>query len=264
MAADAWSPDQYLRFQADRHAPAHDLYGLIDPIAGGRAVDLGCGPGELTMLLAERTGAADVLGLDSSPAMLDAAREHERAGVRFALGDLATWGDPADPVDLVAANASLHWVPDHAAVLARWTAALAPGGQLAVQVPANADHASHRLAREVAADPLFAAAFGGPPPPDVVAEHVLPPEAYAELLHALGYVEQHVRLQVYGVVLDQTADVVEWMKGTSLTRFERVLDAGTYRDLVDRYRDALLVELGDQRPYFFAFKRILMWGRRPA
>jgi trans-aconitate 2-methyltransferase len=264
MAADAWSPEQYLRFQADRHAPAHDLYALIDPIPGGRAVDLGCGPGELTALLAEQTGAADVLGLDSSPAMLDAARAYERDGLRFALGDLASWGDPADPVDLVAANAALHWVPDHAEVLARWTGALGPGGQLAVQVPANADHASHRIAREAAADPRFAEAFGGPPPPDVVAEHVLPPEAYAELLHALGFVDQHVRLQVYGVVLDETADLVEWMKGTSLTRFERVLDAATYDDLVNSYRARVLAELGDQRPYFFAFKRILLWGRRPS
>ncbi|MCU1352371.1 MAG: Trans-aconitate 2-methyltransferase [Acidimicrobiales bacterium] len=263
MADDAWSPDQYRRFQADRAAPAHDLYALIHPLPGGRAVDLGCGPGELTALLAEQTGAADVLGIDSSAAMLERAREHERDGVRFVLGDLAAWGDPSDPVDLVAANAALHWVPDHEAVLARWTGALAPGGQLAVQVPANADHPSHLIAAATAADPRFAAAFGGPPPPDVVAENVLPPERYAELLHRLGYVEQHVRLQVYGPVLESTAAVVEWMKGTSLTRFQAVLEPDVYEELVDLYRERLVAELGDQRPFFFAFKRILMWGRRP-
>lgn len=262
---DQWTPEQYERFRAERERPARDLYDLVEPVPGGRAVDLGCGTGRLTELLAAETGAAEVVGIDSSPSMLAEAAAHTSPTVRFEQGDLATWGDPADPVDLVAANASLQWVPDHPAVLARWTAALRPGGQLAVQVPSNADHASHRVAVEVAAEERFAPAFhaAGGPPPDPVAEHVLVPEAYAELLWDLGYVEQHVRLQVYGPVLPSSAAVVEWMKGTSLTRFERLLAAPTYEALVDRYRERLVVVLGDRRPYHFAFKRILLWARRP-
>ncbi len=263
---EQWTPERYERFQAERQRPAHDLYALLTPVPGGRAVDLGCGTGPLTVALAARTEAAEVIGIDSSAAMLAEAAAHGGPGIRFEAGDLATWGDPADPVDVVAANASLQWVPDHAAVLARWTAALRPGGQLAVQVPSNADHASHLVAVEVAAEPQFANAFGpfGGPPPDPVAQNVLTPEAYAELLWALGYEEQHVRLQVYGPVLPSTAGVVDWMCGTSLTRFERLLDTPTYEALVDRYRVRLLEVLGEHQPYYFAFKRILMWGRRAA
>jgi len=91
---------------------------------------------------------------------------------------------------------------------------------------------------------------------------VLKPEQYAELLYDLGFVEQSVRLQVYGHVLDSTADVVEWTKGTSLTRFRRLLSAELFDQFVDRYRQRILEELGDRRPYFYAFKRILFWGRR--
>lgn len=263
---DQWSPRQYERFRAERERPARDLYDLVEPVPGGRAVDLGCGTGRLTALLGAETGAAEVVGIDSSPSMLAEAAAHAGPAVRFEQGDLGRWGDPAVPVDLVVASASLQWVPDHPAVLARWTAALRPDGQLAVQVPSNADHASHLVAAEVAAEDRFAPAFhaSAGPPPDPVAEHVLRPETYAELLWELGYVDQHVRLQVYGPVLPSTEDVVEWMKGTSLTRFERLLPAPTYEALVDRYRERLLEVLGDHRPYYFAFKRILLWARRPA
>jgi len=174
--------------------------------------------------------------------------------------------DPGGPVDVVFANASLQWVPDHAEVLARWTAALAPGGQLAVQVPTNAGHESHRTAVEVAAEPAFAAAFAphGGPPPDPVATNVLSPRAYAELLVDLGYESPVVRLQVYGPVLPSTAAVADWMRGTSLTRFRRLLDGATFERFVARYTERLVEVVGDRRPYYFAFERILLWARRPA
>jgi trans-aconitate 2-methyltransferase len=129
-------------------------------------------------------------------------------------------------------------------------------------VPANADHASHVVATEVAGKEPFASAFGGPPPLDPVAANVLPPEAYAVLLHDLGFVEQTVRLQVYGHVLESTAAVVEWVRGTSLTRFFARLPAELHEPFVDAYRGALLARLGDHAPFFYPFKRILMWGRR--
>ncbi|CAN5410250.1 trans-aconitate 2-methyltransferase [soil metagenome] len=265
-ASEQWNPEQYDRFRSERERPARDLFDLLAPAPGGSAVDLGCGTGALTCVLADRLGAVDVLGIDSSAAMLAAAAGRAGGPVRFEAGDLAAWGGPAHPVDVVAANASLQWVPDHPAVLGRWTAALRPGGQLAVQVPSNADHASHLVAAAVAAEDRFAEAFAasGGPPTDPVADNVLVPEAYAELLWELGYQDQVVRLQVYGPVLESSAAVVDWMAGTSLTRFERVLEASTYAAFVDRYRERLLEVVGDRRPYYFSFKRILVWARRPA
>lgn len=259
---DAWNPDQYHRFRDQRSAPFRDLLALIQPIPGGRAVDLGCGSGELTEMLADQTGAADVLGIDTSSAMLAEAAAHERPGLRFSDGDLATWGDPGDQVDLIVSNAALHWSPDHATVLRRWTEALAPGGQVAVQVPTNADHASHRVAAIVASEEPYRSMFDGPPPSDPVADNVLTPGSYAELLHRLGYDDQHVRLQVYGMELASSDDVVEWVKGTTLTRFKQALPADRYEAFVDAYRARLRDALADQRPYFYAFKRILFWGRR--
>ena len=202
-----------------------------------------------------------MVGSDSSPAMLAEAQAHARPGLRFAEVDLAGWTSNGDH-DLVFANASLQWVPDHQAVLARWWAALRPGGHLAVQVPANSDHPSHRLATEVAACEPFRSAIGDLPH-DQVAANVLAPEQYAILLDHLGAAEQHVRLQVYGHHLDSSADVVEWVKGTNLRRVLNVLPTELHDEFIAEYTHRLVAALGDVRPYFYPFKRIVFWARRP-
>jgi trans-aconitate 2-methyltransferase len=101
-----------------------------------------------------------------------------------------------------------------------------------------------------------------PDVPDPVALNVLRPEQYAKLLHALGFVEQHVRLQVYGHTLGWSGDVVEWVKGTSLTRFTNVLPADLHAEFLATYEQRLLERIGDRAPYFYPFKRILFWGLR--
>jgi trans-aconitate 2-methyltransferase len=260
MTGDGWDPGLYHRFREQRRKPFVDLLASVQPVPGGRAVDLGCGTGELTVELHRATRAAETLGVDSSPAMLDQARDHAGDGVRFEAGDLAVF-EPGGHYDVVFSNAALQWVPDHAGVLARWTAGLPEGAQLAVQVPANPDHPAHQVADEVAREAPFAAAFGGEPPADPLLE-VLTPAGYATLLDELGYRDQHVRLQVYGLHFPTTADVAEWTRGTALTRFRRALPPDLYDRFVDRYRARLVEVAGDHRPYFYPFKRILLWARR--
>ena len=254
----AWEPDQYHRFQAQRSQPFHDLLALITPVPAGRVVDLGCGTGELTVKLHAHTGADSTLGIDSSSEMLERATPLAGDGVTFLHADIGHFDEPW-AFDVIVANASLQWLPDHPELLARLTRSLRPGGQIAVQVPANADHPSHTVSAGLAAGELRHLFPDGPPPDPVLG--VLRPEAYAELLDRLGAVDQHVRLQVYGHHLAATDDVVEWVRGTSLTRFARALPAEDYERFVARYRHELLSVLGDHRPYFYAFKRILLWAR---
>ena len=256
VSTDRWDPAQYARFERERSAPFFDLLDLVAPCPGGRVADLGCGTGELTRALHERTGASTTVGLDSSAAMLERSAEHAGVGVTFERGDIARW-TPPEPVDVVFSNAALHWVDDHPALLARLTSVLAPGGQLAVQVPANHDHASHLVAERVAGEEPFRNALGG----YVRRTPVLAPEQYAALLHHLGYESRHVRLQVYLHVLPEPAAVVEWVKGTLLTDYRRRLAEEAYDEFVARYRALLLAELPDERPYPFTFRRILLWGR---
>jgi len=249
--ADAWSPAQYERFRAEREQPFSDLLDLVQAQPDMRAVDLGCGTGELTLALHRRLDARETLGLDSSAVMLERSAPHAGAGLRFERGDIADFA-ARDAFDLVFSNAALHWVADHEALLARLTRALRPHGQLAVQVPANFDHPSHATATEVGAE------LGLAPHPT----NVLAPERYAAVLHRLGYAEQHVRLQVYAHRLGSRDDVVEWVKGTLLTDYQRRLEPAAFEEFLRRYRDRLLARLDDTRPFLFTFKRILFRARR--
>lgn len=252
-----WNPGQYNRFRTERQQPFHDLLALVRRRPGMRVVDLGCGTGELTRLLHERLAAADTLGIDSSETMLAGGAAQVVAGLRFRHGDITTF-DAVSSYDLVFSNAALHWLPDHAALFARLTAALVPEGQLAVQMPYNFDHPSHVVAAAVAREEPFRAALDG----FAIERPVLAPEAYATLLYTLGYRAQSVRLQVYAHVLPARDDVIEWVKGTLLTEYQRRLPDELWPHFLARYREKLLPELDPARPHFYPFKRILLWAER--
>jgi trans-aconitate 2-methyltransferase len=243
-----WDPTQYERFKNERAQPFRDLAALIEPRPNMRIVDLGCGTGELTRELHEQLSASETLGIDSSESMLQKASPSST--LHFQCGDIASFTDR--PFDLVFSNAALHWIPDHEHLFARLMSLLAPNGQLAVQMPANHDHPSHRIAAEVATS------FGIEPR----TVNVQTPESYATLLHRLGFARQHVRLQVYGHVLPSTADVVEWTKGTTLTPYREALPSDRYAEFLAEYTNRLVATLGNSRPFFYTFKRVLFWAAR--
>ncbi|HEX2567943.1 MAG TPA: methyltransferase domain-containing protein [Polyangia bacterium] len=258
-----WDPKQYERFAGERSQPFADLLGLVRPRPGMRVIDLGCGTGRLTRDLHERLEAASTLGMDNSEEMLAQARplvEGARDGLSFAPGDIGTEfaAGANGPYDLIFSHAALHWVDDHPALLGRLTALLAPGGQLAVQVPANHDHISHEVAATLAGESPFREALGG----YVRHSPVLSPRDYAALLDRLGYREQHVRLQVYGHHLASRDEVAEWTRGTTLTVYRARLPGPLYEEFLARYRARLAPLLEDTRPYFYPFARILFWGQR--
>jgi len=253
---DAWDPRQYERFRAERWTPFVDLAALVEPRPGLRIVDLGCGTGETTRWLHDTLGAAATLGIDRSRAML--ARAAEAPGLRFAHGAIEDFADRG-AWDLVFSNAALHWIGDHPALFARLAAALAEDGQLAVQMPANFDGLEHVAAAETAAEAPFREHLGDVP---ALGGHVLAPEAYATLLARMGFRTQHVRLQVYAHWLAAREDVVEWTKGSLLAAYRERLPPALHDAFLARYRARLLPRLADARPFFFPFKRLLLWGRR--
>jgi trans-aconitate 2-methyltransferase len=254
--APDWDPAQYERFKAERSRPYYDLRSLVRP-QPRRLLDLGCGTGELTRDLHRYVEAEETVGVDSSPAMLEKAAAFAGEGLRFEKGDIASFaGD--DGFDLVFSNAALQWVPDHEQLFPRLARLVRPGGQLAVQMPANEDHASHITAADLARDPEFSAALGG----HVRKWPLLAIERYATLLHALGFRDQHVRLQVYAHELASRDEVVEWVRGTLLTDYQKRLAPETFERFLARYREMLRARLPDDRPYLYAFKRVLLWGRR--
>ncbi|ONH52602.1 trans-aconitate 2-methyltransferase [Pseudomonas cedrina] len=206
-----WSAQQYTLFEQQRTRPVRDLVAAIANTEVRNAVDLGCGPGNSTEVLAERFPHAHIIGLDSSDDMLADARKRLPA-LSFELADIGAW-KPAQTFDVILANASLQWLPDHATLYPHLVHQLTPGGTLAVQTPDNLDEPAHRLAREVAGDGPWSSKIG-----------------------AVKHNERHTASYYYGLLakhcgtvdvwrttylhpLADHAAVVEWFKASALRPF---------------------------------------------
>nr|WP_294504352.1 trans-aconitate 2-methyltransferase [uncultured Rhodopila sp.] len=227
----SWSARQYSSFEAERTRPVRDLLSAVPLSEIERAVDLGCGPGNSTEVLAALYPGAIVSGVDSSPDMIEAARKR-MPGVRFELADLSTW-DEAGPFGVILANAVLQWVPGHETLMPRLVARLAPGGSLAVQMPDNLDEPAHRLMRDVAASGPWAEKLSR-------AAGARTARAGAEYYYAL--LKPHAaRVDVwqttyYHVLAGGPDAVVEWFKGTGLRPFLSPLDTDEAAAYLAEYR----------------------------
>ncbi|WP_069768606.1 trans-aconitate 2-methyltransferase [Streptomyces sp. LUP30] len=234
----SWDPAQYLRHAGHRARPFADLLARVPvlPREPPRIADLGCGPGNVTVVLADRWPDARITGYDNSPQMLADAASHAGPHLDFAHADLTDW-TPAESYDLLVSNAALQWVPGHLDALAGWLDGLVPGGTLAFQVPHNADAPLHALMRELGGSARWKSRLG----------HVL---RHEDSVHAPGvYLDRLARLgcaadvwtTTYLHVLQGEDPVLDWVKGTGLRpALDALADDPEARDaFVAEYRDLL-------------------------
>ncbi len=227
-----WDPALYLQYGDERLRPALDLLARVPLAAPALVVDLGCGAGNVTAILKRRFPAARVTGIDGSAPMLARARQ-AAPDCAFAQADIAAWAPEQKP-DLLYSNAALHWVDGHAALFPRLLAALAPGGVLAVQMPAMHDAPIRTLQHEVAAQGPWAALLEGV----VSAPAILPPGAYWDLLRP-HCATLDLWETIYLHALHGEDAVVQWAMGTSLRPFLDALPAELRPGFIDAYRAAL-------------------------
>ncbi|MDI3403501.1 trans-aconitate 2-methyltransferase [Streptomyces cavernicola] len=274
-SAMTWDPQQYLRHTSHRTRPFLDLLEQIPELpAGGpggpskapRIADLGCGPGNVTVLLADRWPTAHITGFDSSPEML--AKATELAGptpggghLDFQPADAAHWV-PDEPFDLIVSNAALQWVPDHAESFPAWIDALRPGGTLAFQVPGNFTSPSHALLGELCESPQWRSRLGDHGRRFV---HILDPADYLIRLTDLGC-EADAWETTYSQLLQGEDPVLDWVKGTALRPVltELADDPDAAADFLAEYRD-LLRKAYPPGPHgtVFPFRRIFALATKP-
>jgi trans-aconitate 2-methyltransferase len=221
-----WDDRQYLMFADERTRPARELLARVFVEKPHQVVDLGCGPGNSTELLTERWPFARVVGVDNSPEML-ARAQADLPELEFVRADVSSYR-PAQPVDLLFANAVFQWLPEHQRLLPELVESLAPGGALAFQVPNNFDEPSHRAMRELPG-PWQARVAGVRREPRVGSSAF-----YYDLLapHV-----QHLDIwqTTYEHVMDDAPAIVEWVKATGLRPYLEALDPSERSAYLEAY-----------------------------
>jgi trans-aconitate 2-methyltransferase len=252
-----WDAGQYLQFTDQRTRPCRELAARIPSDSPRRIIDLGCGPGNSTAVLADRWPNAQVIGLDNSPEMIAAARRDQPNG-HWQLGDIQSWADQnGESFDIVFSNAALQWVDDHTSLFPKLLNRVAPGGVLAIQMPGNFDAPAHRIMRDLANSPSWRDRF----PKTAIREwHVLDLPDYYD---ALAPAAQNLDLweTEYRHILPNAEGIVQWYKGTGLRPF---LDALADDRQRDEFAAACLVEYRTAYPprpdgrIIFPFRRLFI------
>jgi trans-aconitate 2-methyltransferase len=254
-----WDPVQYLSFDSERLRPALDLLARVPLEAPAEVVDLGCGPGHIAKLLKARWPSARVTGVDGSREML-ARAARDGPDLRWEHADLAQW-DPKRPVDLIYANASLHWMDDHATLFPRLMGFLRPGGCLAVQMPRNHDRPSHLTAFEVVEQGPWRDRLE----PLLRRQPVAEPEAYVRWLTPLSR-----RLDFWQTdylhLLDGPDPIAAWTRGSLLVPLLEALAEDEREAFLEAYRARLRTAYppdGTGRTPFW-FRRLFIVALAPA
>lgn len=263
-----WDPELYHRFRRYRAEPVELIFRHLRFARGveERIVDLGCGTGEHTIELARRSGG-HARGIDSSPAMIDKANELRaaldpelRARVAFVREDIRDFAAESE-YTIVFSNAALQWLGDHRAVLAACFRALTPGGEMAIQMPANEHETAQATLTAMAADPAWRERLGGAATPS--RENVMPPERYRELLTEIGFAESDCRYHTFGHPMSGPAEVVEWSRATALRPFLNRLPPETHDEFIADLTRRLEAGYGTSGSLTFNFRRLFIFARRP-
>jgi trans-aconitate 2-methyltransferase len=232
-AMHSWDPERYLTYADERGRPFVELTARVRADDPTSVLDLGCGPGNLTVLLARRWPDARVVGIDSSTEMIERARETTPA-VEFRVADLRAWVSTDEaPVDVLVSNATLQWVPAHLDLLPDLVARVAPGGWFAFQVPGNFDEPSHTIRTALAAEAPYAEHTAG-----VAVPSSHDPAVYHDALTRLGC-EVDAWETTYLHVLDGEDPVFTWVSGTGARPTLQALPPGLREAFEEEFKRRL-------------------------
>lgn len=253
-APKTWKPELYLKYANQRLRPALDLLDHVTLRDARHITDLGCGAGGVTAQLRTRFPDAVITGVDNSTEML--------ARARMDFGEIATWRQmdarawtPEEPQDLIFSNAALHWLDEHAQLIARLMQNVTSGGVLAVQMPNQFAEPSHALMRATAARGPWAKTLNPLLHPAPVAS----PEDYYAWLKPFS-----TTIDIWETTYTQemTGDdpVLTWISATALKPFLEALDVSAR----EAFCKELAMELRHAYPRradgvtLFAFRRLFI------
>jgi len=262
-----WQPELYNRFRRYRAEPFEHIAERLPIAANDTIADLGCGSGDNTVELARRLEGGRACGIDLSPAMIAAAEKLRaglpddlRARLSFAVGNIAQLNE-ANAYSIIFSNAALQWLRDHREVLSRWFRALGRGGAMVVQMPANESETAKMELSEMVLEPRWAAMLG---PVGRPFSEVPPQDYYRRIMGEIGFAEIDCYYRTFHHPMNSPAEVVQWYRSTGLRPFLDALPAERHEEFLNEYNARLERGYGTSGALIFDFKRLFLWGRRPA
>jgi trans-aconitate 2-methyltransferase len=252
-----WNPEVYNQFKNIRYQPFFDLMGLISPNGLEKAVDIGCGTGEQTMILSEKFEAASFLGIDPSPQMLDKSKAFDRKNITIKQATVEEFiaFNSNQQWDLIFSNAALQWSDNHPNLLPQLISLLSGKGQFAVQMPMQNDNLLNKLLLELVQEKPYADYLEG----FKRESPMLSIDQYAQLLFENGLKNLQIIQKVYPIIADNEQTLFNFISGSALIPYLERLDAGQQKQFITEFKTRIR-HAYKSFPAIYAFKRILLYG----
>ncbi|MEF9478545.1 L-histidine N(alpha)-methyltransferase [Chryseobacterium sp. 1B4] len=252
-----WNPELYDQYKDVRYKPFYDLAALIRPENNIKAIDLGCGTGEQTSILTEKLAGSTFLGIDSSAEMLEKSKRYERENLHFKLQTIEETAQIGQKWDLVFSNAALQWVDDHETLFPKIIGLLSPGGQLAIQMPVQNENILNQILAQMTDEEPYVTYlhhFKRDSP-------VLSMDDYAQILFDNGIQDIEIFQKVYPIIADDHEALYAFISGTALLPYLERLEGEQKESFITEFKSRIAKRF-TKYPAIYAFKRILMYGRK--
>lgn len=251
-----WNPEVYNQFKSIRFQPFFDLMNLIEHKPNMQAVDLGCGTGEQTAILAERFEDAGFLGIDSSEAMLSAKPAVKTERLAFKQSSTEAWLQEVQTWDLVFSNAALQWSEDHKDLFQKLISKINPGGQLAIQMPYQPGNILNQLLAELAEEEPYKSQLKNWNRPS----SVLTLDEYAQILFENGMKDIQLFQKVYPIIAEDSDTLFRFISGSALIPYLERLDESQGEIFQAAFKEKI-ARAFPKFPAIYAFKRLLIYGK---
>jgi len=254
-----WNPELYNQFKNIRYQPFFDLMDLISDVDLRNCVDIGCGTGEQTRILAEKFDKANFLGIDPSPEMLAKHKDFESRNLQFKNSTIENFiaSNAEQKWDLVFSNAALQWSDNHEVLFAQLISLLSDKGQFAVQMPVQNENLLNKILLNLAQESPFS---------DFLhnwrrESPMLSIDQYARILFENGLNKIQIIQKVYPIIADNPEKLFDFISGSALIPYMERLSGTEKERFTTEYKQRIQHEF-NRFPAIYAFKRLLLYGTK--
>jgi trans-aconitate 2-methyltransferase len=252
-----WNPEVYNNFKDIRYKPFYDLMDLIKSDQLTKAVDVECGTGEQTSILAKKFDHSTFIGIDSSKEMLVKSKEFLRNNLNFKLQTIEDFANSDSKWDLIFSNAALQWSPNHEELFPKLIQKLNQNGQFAVQMPCQKENILNIILSEIVKEEPFATALNG----FYKDSPLLTIDDYAKIMFNEGLNQLNLSMRIYPIYAKDERELFQFISGSALIPYMERLDLDNQQKLEKEFKQRIK-DYYKSFPAIYSFKRILLYGTK--